>query len=118
MGCHERREAMLSTLEHQLNDRLEKIEAALNQLLEQRTVKENYTTVEIAAMLKRSDYTVREWCRKGQIPAQKTTNGREWIVSHETLVRLKNRELPLPEYSVALDRRGKAVAPARKRVGS
>jgi excisionase family DNA binding protein len=78
-------------------DRLERIEAAIADLVEQRTVKEWYATAEVAKLLGKSDYTVREWCRKNQIPAEKTANGRGWIVSHETLTRLKNHELPLPE---------------------
>jgi excisionase family DNA binding protein len=81
-------------------DRLQRIETALSTLLEQRTVKERYATAEVAEILGKSDYTVREWCRKGQIPAEKTANGRGWIVSHETLIRLRNRELPLPEYTL------------------
>lgn len=78
-------------------DRLQRIEVALAQLIEQRTIKEWYATAEVGKILGKSDYTVREWCRKGQVPAQKTVNGRGWIVSHQTLTRLKNRELPLPE---------------------
>jgi hypothetical protein len=81
-------------------ERLQAIEAELHQLREDRTVKEWYGTAEVACVLNRSDYTVREWCRKRQIPAEKTSNGRDWIVSHETLIRLKNRELPLPENQV------------------
>jgi excisionase family DNA binding protein len=80
--------------------RLQAIETELHHLREERTVKEWYGTAEVATVLNRSDYTVREWCRKRQIPAEKTSNGRDWIVSHETLVRLKNRELPLPEHQV------------------
>ena len=80
--------------------RLRAIEAALQQFREERTVKEWYATAEIASVLGRSDYTVREWCRKGQIPAEKTANGRDWIVSHQTLLRLNNRELPLPEHKL------------------
>jgi hypothetical protein len=79
--------------------RLERIEAVLRQLLEDRTIKEWYTIAEVAKIMgNKSEYTVREWCRKGQIPAEKTANGRDWIVSHQTLLRLKNRELPLPEH--------------------
>ena len=80
--------------------RLRAIEAELHHLREEQTVKEWYGTAEVASVLNRSDYTVREWCRKHQIPAEKTSNGRDWIISHETIVRLKNRELPLPEHQV------------------
>jgi len=57
-------------------DRLERIEVALAQLIDQRTIKEWYATAEVAKILEKSDYTVREWCRKRQIPAEKTANGR------------------------------------------
>src|SRR6266852_5811848 len=79
-------------------DRLDRIEVALTQLVEQRTVKDWYATAEVGKILGKSDYTVREWCRKGQIPAEKAANGRGWIVSQETLIRLRNHELPLPEH--------------------
>jgi excisionase family DNA binding protein len=81
--------------------RLRTNEAGLQELHTERAAKEWYGTAEIASLLNRSDYTIREWCRKKQIPAEKTANGRDWIVSHETLIRLKNRELPLPEYPVS-----------------
>jgi hypothetical protein len=79
-------------------DRLNRIEDLLSQIIEQRTVKEWYTIAEVANCLGRSEYTVREWCRKMQIPANKAANGRDWIVSHQTLVSIKNRELPIPEH--------------------
>jgi hypothetical protein len=88
--------------------RLRAIEAALQELRNERTIKEWYATSDVALAIGRSDYTVREWCRKGQIPAEKTANGRDWLVSHQTLLRLKNRELPLPEHKLhgGIQRRG------------
>lgn len=92
----------MTTLPEQLeaiSNRLERIEASLALLVQQRTAKDWYATDEVAEILgNKSAYTVREWCRKGQVPAEKTANGRDWIVSHQTLLRLKNRELPLPEH--------------------
>jgi|SRR6516165_5635225 excisionase family DNA binding protein len=93
----------MDTLTEQIEEflaKLEAIEAGLQHLREEQTAKAWYGTAEVASLLGRSDYTVREWCRKHQIPAEKTANGRDWIVSHETLLRLKNRELPLPERQV------------------
>jgi excisionase family DNA binding protein len=83
------------------------INTKVDALMEAQTIKERYSPAEIALLLGRSDYTVREWCRKRQIPAEKTANGRDWIISHETLLRLKNRELPLSENQVhgAIQRR-------------
>jgi hypothetical protein len=77
--------------------RLDRIESALAELLRQRTVKAWYSTAEVAGMLDRADYTVREWCRQGRIRAKKKPCGRgkggEWLVSHEELTRLRNEGL-------------------------
>lgn len=86
--------------------RLDRIESTLAALLLQRTVKEWYSTTEIAEILDRADYTVREWCRQGRIRAKKKPCGRgkggEWLVSHEELTRLKNEGLlPLDRGSCA-----------------
>ena len=62
-------------------DGLERIEQALGQLLRQKPAKEWYTTAEVAEIVGRSEYTVREYCRKGQIQAEKAPNGRGWLVS-------------------------------------
>jgi excisionase family DNA binding protein len=76
--------------------RLDRIEVALAELKQERTAKELYSTAEAAEILGRSDYTVREWCRKGQTYAVKSPNGRGWLIPHEDLIRLRN-EGPLPE---------------------
>jgi hypothetical protein len=77
--------------------RPDRIESALAELLLQRTVKEWYSTAEVAEILDRADYTVREWCRQGRIRAKKKFCGRgkggERLVSHEELTRLKNEGL-------------------------
>ena len=77
-------------------DKLQRIEQALGQLLRQKATKEWYTTAEIAEIVGKSEYTVREYCRKGQIKAEKAPNGRGWLVSHTELERLRNYG-PLPE---------------------
>ena len=81
-------------------DRLDRIESTLSVLAEQRTIKEWYTTAEIAKILGKAEFTVREWCRLGRVRAQKKKCGRgassEWIVSHEELTRVRNGGL-LPE---------------------
>jgi hypothetical protein len=80
-----------------LIERLERIEATLQALLRQRTVKDWYATSEVAELLGRAEYTVREWCRQGRIRAKKKPCGRgkggEWLVSHEEFVRLSNEGL-------------------------
>jgi hypothetical protein len=78
---------------HQLLERLERVEAALNQLVDSRTIKESYSPTEIAKILGRKPYTVREWCRLKRINATKRPSGRgasdEWEISHEELERIK-----------------------------
>jgi hypothetical protein len=51
--------------------RLTKIETLLASLVEQRTVKELYSTAEVAAILGKAEFTVREWCRLGRVHAEK-----------------------------------------------
>ena len=78
-------------------ERLDRIEAVLAQLVRERTIKEYYTTEEVAAFLKKRPFTVREWCRLGRIHAEKKECGRgvasEWLIRHEELVRIQNHGL-------------------------
>jgi hypothetical protein len=80
--------------------RLARIESLLASLVEQKTVKEWYTTAEVAAIVERAEFTVREWCRLGRVRAVKKKSGRgpasEWIVSHVELTRVRNEGL-LPD---------------------
>jgi hypothetical protein len=81
--------------------RLERIESALTELRRERTIKDWYSTAEVAGILGRADYTVREWCRQGRVRARKKPCGRgkggEWLVSHDELTRLKSEGLLAPE---------------------
>jgi hypothetical protein len=87
-----------------LEERLVRIEQRLDRLLDyiiqQKTVKENYTPTEVAKVLGKKPYTVREWCRLGRINAVKGVPGRggegEWRISHEELERYRNHGL-LPD---------------------
>ena len=80
-----------------LDERLDRIEQMLVELVGQRTVKDWYSTAEVAKHLERAEYTVREWCRQGRIRAKKKPCGRgkggEWLVSHDEFVRLRNEGL-------------------------
>lgn len=71
--------------------RLEKMETTLDVLVQQRTVKDWYSTAELASLLGKAEYTVREWCRLGRIAAKKLPGGRgnegEWRISHDELIR-------------------------------
>jgi hypothetical protein len=87
-----------------LAERLDRIEALLARLLQQRTVKEWYVIAEAAEILGKAEFTVREWCRLGRIQAQKRPCGcgrsREWMIAHAELVRIQNEGL-LPQPTVS-----------------
>jgi hypothetical protein len=81
--------------------RIEKTLSSLEELLQtQRTVKEWYTTSEVAKLLDRDPYTVREWARGGRIQAAKRPTGRgtskDWCVSHAEVQRIRNDGLLPP----------------------
>jgi hypothetical protein len=86
-------------MDAEILQRLERIEAVLEELLRQQVVREFYTTAQAASVLKRAEYTVREWCRHGQVRAEKRRSGRglskEWVIPHVELLRIE-REGPLP----------------------
>ena len=82
-------------------ERLERIEEKIDALDQQRPEKEYYSTAEVAEMLGKRPYTVREWCRLRRIDASKREVGRgdaeEWEISHEELARYRNHGLlPIP----------------------
>ena len=90
----------MTTEELDLGQRLDRIEQILQALIERQTIKEWYTTAEVAKVVGKAEFTVREWCRLGRVRAQKKKCGRgassEWIISHEELTRVRNEGL-LPE---------------------
>ena len=90
----------MTTSNDELFSRLTKIETLLASLVEQRTIKEWYSTAEVATLLGKAEFTVREWCRLGRVHAEKKKSGRgvagEWIVSHAELTRIRNEGL-LPD---------------------
>jgi hypothetical protein len=75
-------------------DRLGRIEVAMQTLVREKTVKDWYSTAEVAKILDRSEYSVREWCRLRRVVAVKKPTPRgahaEWLISHEELQRLRN----------------------------
>lgn len=82
-------------------DRCErKLDLLIERLVDQPAEKDFYTTAEVAAVVRRSEYTVRDWCRKRRIQAVKRACGRgtskEWMVSNAELSRLMSEGL-LPE---------------------
>jgi hypothetical protein len=85
-------------------ERLSAIEAALGRISEFVTAKgvekEFYTTSEVATILGRAEFTVREWCRQRRCRATKKECGRgehgEWLIAHDELTRLKSEGLLPP----------------------
>ena len=77
--------------------RLDRIESALTALVTQKTIKDYYSTAELAEILGKAEFTVREWCRNGRIWAEKRATGRgnskEWMISHVELERIRNEGL-------------------------
>ena len=81
--------------------RIESIETVLAEihamLADRRPQKDWYTVREIAELLDRSEFTVREWCRLERVNASKRACGRgnsaEWIISAEELRRIQNEGL-------------------------
>jgi hypothetical protein len=78
-------------------ERLERIEQTLQALVRERTIKEYYSVAEVAEILGRAEFTVREWCRLGRVWAEKRACGRgnskEWMISHGELTRIQNEGL-------------------------
>jgi len=62
---------LMQRLDTMLMQRLDKIEATLAALVEHQTVKDWYSTEEVASLLGKAEFTVREWCRLGRIRAEK-----------------------------------------------
>jgi len=80
-----------------IEQRLDEIKDMLSCLLGREQHKQWYSTAEVASVLHRAEYTVREWARQGRIVAKKKPSGRgksgEWCVALEELTRLRNEGL-------------------------
>ena len=84
-------------------ERLDRIESALKELLNKESPREWYSTADVAKILGKAEFTVREWCRLGRVNASKRDCGRglshEWMVSHAELRRIQNEGLlPQPKF--------------------
>ena len=79
------------------DERLSKIEGLLKVLVSHTHLKEDYGTGDFANLTRRSDLTVRRWCRDGRIHASKKGSGsgtsKEWVISHEELTRYRREGL-------------------------
>ena len=90
-----------------LEDRISEMEELLveihSMLANRKPEKDWYTVREVAEILDKSEFTVREWCRLGRVICEKRACGRghskEWIVSSEELNRIQNQGLlPLKKF--------------------
>ena len=87
--------------ESELETRISGMESMLSEIHEmlanRQVEKDWYTVREVAEILERSEFTVREWCRLGRVFAEKRACGRghskEWIVSSAELHRIQNEGL-------------------------
>jgi transposase len=80
-----------------IEERLDHIELMLLALVEQQTVREWYSTDQVAQIVGKSEFTVREWARLKRIVASKRRSGRgahtAWVISHTELLRLQKEGL-------------------------
>ena len=79
---------------------LEKVTADIHQLLiGQRQEKEWYTTRELAEIVGKSDYTIREhWCNDGRIECQKDPGTGKWRIPGSEVRRLRAGGSLLPRH--------------------
>jgi hypothetical protein len=78
-------------------EQLGRIEAQLAEILRQRTAKDYYGVEEVAQLLGKEAFTVREWCRLRRVRAEKKGSGRgkyqSWVISHQELLRIQKEGL-------------------------
>lgn len=81
---------------------LDELRAIKKLLLDQKTIRDWYTTEEFAEVVGKAEFTVREWCRLHRIHAEKRRSGRgkhqAWVISSGELLRYQ-REGLLPDVS-------------------
>lgn len=87
-----------------VNAALGRIEEQLAEMRSKQTIKDFYSTDEVARRLGKADFTCREWCRLGRVNATKRFSGRgkhpSWVISHAELLRIeKEGLLPLTTFN-------------------
>ena len=90
--------------ENQVCERLDQIEGILRQMAQERIVQKFYSTSDVAKLLGKAEFTVREWCRQQRIHAVKRPCGRgnsqEWMISHDELLRIQAEGLLRPKHGL------------------
>ena len=76
---------------------LERIETMMTAIFKKQKVQDWYTTREIATLVDKAEYTVREWCRNGRMLGEKQGSGRgasqAWVISHAEIQRYQKEGL-------------------------
>jgi hypothetical protein len=94
----------LHTRLDQLDQQITKLTTILSRVTELvesgQELQESFSTAEVAKLLDKAEFTVREWCRLGRIHAEKKPSGRgpagEWTITRQELTRIRNEGL-LPD---------------------
>lgn len=89
----------------ELTERLDRIEGMLATPAKRQVVKEWYTTEEVARIVGRAEFTIRERGRGRRVHARKKESGRgrhtAWVISHAELQRIQREGLlPPPEQPI------------------
>ena len=90
--------------ENQVCERLDRIEDILRRLAQERVAQKFYSTADVAKLVSKAEFTVREWCRQRRIHAEKRPCGRgnsqEWMISHDELLRIQAEGLLRPKHGL------------------
>lgn len=79
-----------------LAERMASLEDRLRAIQVGQVEKDWYSTEEVAALMDRAPWTVREWCRHGRVRAIKRRGTDRWVIAKEELDRLMNHGLLPP----------------------
>lgn len=83
----------------ELMERVCRIEMLLERMMSSvpERPQEYYSTADVARLLGKAEWTVREWCRLGRVVCEKRATGRgnskEWMISHQELCRIRSEGL-------------------------
>jgi hypothetical protein len=79
-----------------LAERIGSLEKRIEAVVVGRLDKEWYTTEEVAVLMDRAPWTVRQWCLQGRVRAKKRSGTDRWVVSRDEVERLMNEGLLKP----------------------